>query len=115
MNTQYIRVILRDLFNEAKLLKCIGRLTLLIHDGNTNGITVEHDDNPFKIGLLDDGYLSIKNITFELNGKILLFKSLYNSKNNYPLVLEYNYCEYTIFDETGNYTTEFIEFCKTIK
>lgn len=29
----YKRVIPRDLFNEAKLLKCLGQLSLLIHDG----------------------------------------------------------------------------------
>ena len=41
MNTQYERVIPRDLFNEAKLLKCVGLLVLKIHDGE-NPANVYH-------------------------------------------------------------------------
>lgn len=49
----YERVLPRDLFNEAKLLKCLGRLALLIHDEKlprlrfeqleTNNLRVELD------------------------------------------------------------------------
>ncbi len=48
MSQEYTRVIPRDLFNEAKLLKCIGRLVLLIHDGDHNNISFEHDGEPFE-------------------------------------------------------------------
>lgn len=116
MNTQYIRVIPRDLFNESKLLKCIGRLTLLIHDGFIVGdMTFEHDDTPFKIGLTDDGFLSIKNIIFKIHGTVVFFKCLYNSENRYSLFCEYEYCDYLVFDEEGQYTDEFKQFCDTLK
>lgn len=115
IDTTYCRVIPRDLFNEAKLLKCIGRLVLLIHDGQgLNGMTFEHDDEPFQIGLMDDGHLAITNIAFEMNGQKMFFKSQYNSKSNWPLLLEHDYCEYPVFDENGNYDNEFINFCNSI-
>lgn len=66
MYTQYQRVLPRDLFNESKLLKCIGQLVLLIHDGNCpNGLAFTHhdeDDEPFIIRLMEDGHLTITNI-----------------------------------------------------
>lgn len=115
MDINYTRVIPRDLFNEAKLLKCIGRLCLLIHDRQTvEGLTFEHDDKPFKIGLLDEGALTIKNIIFDLHGERLMFQTTYNSKCNWPLFCVYDYCEYLVFDEAGQHTQEFLEFCKTI-
>lgn len=115
MNTKYTRVIPRDLFNESKLLKCIGRLCLMIHDGKgLNGMTFEHDDEPFDIGLLDDGYLAIRNIRFDMNGMNLFFKCQYNSKTNFPLYVELEYCEYLVFDEDGEYSDIFIDFCNTL-
>lgn len=113
--TTYQRVIPRDLYNESKLLKCIGRLVLLIHDGKeVNGMTFKHDGEPFEIDQLeDDGALYITNLRFILKGKQLLFKSAYNSKANYPLYLYFDYCEYLVFDEAGEYTDEFIDFCNS--
>lgn len=116
-NTQYTRVIPRDLFNESKLLKCIGRLILLIHD-NVNlpsPMSFHHDDEPFNIGLLDDGTLTITNINIWIKKKQFLFKTIYNSKSNYPLyVQDNNYTDYRVFDENGNFENEFVNFCKTI-
>lgn len=116
MNAQYERVIPRDLFNEGKLLKCIGHLVLLIHDGfGLNNLAFEHDGEPFKIALLDTGHLCITNVHFNIRGKAIFFKTLYNSKRTYPLYFEYDYCEESVFDEQGNYTPEFIEFCAAIR
>lgn len=115
MNAEYTRVIPRDLFNESKLLKCIGRLTLLIHDGFAiNGMTFEHDGDPFSVALMDDGFLCITNIIFEMNDENMLFKCQYNSKSNYSLFLEYDYCDYLVFDESGDYTKEFKDICNDI-
>lgn len=115
--SNYDRVLPRDLFNEAKLLKCIGQLCLKIHDGGSLGVTF--DDNnigSFDIVLLDDGHLYIRNINFYKNGNIpLLFKTTYNSKRNYPLLLDYNDVEYEVFDESGNYTYEYITFIESLK
>lgn len=115
MNPDYNRVIPRDLFNEAKLLKCIGKLVLSIHDGlGINNMTFEHEGDPFIIGLHDEGYLSVTNIRFEMNGQRMFFQSQYNSKNQYPLFCRYDYCDYLVFEETGEYSEEFKQLCETL-
>lgn len=115
MNAQYTRVIPRDLFNESKLLKCIGHLVLQIHDGNNPAnISFEHDDKPFKIGLHDEGCLQIANVIFKIKDRRIDFVTTYNSKANYPLAAYHEYCEYPVFDDTGKYTDEFLEFCNTL-
>lgn len=43
---EYQRVIPRDLFNEAKLLKCLGRLSLFIHDGKSPPILKVRNRRP---------------------------------------------------------------------
>lgn len=114
--TQYQRVIPRDLFNEAKLLKCMGQLCLLIHDNLTPAeMNFSHDNSPFQIGLLIDGTLTIKNLTITINGKPFLFKTKYNSRANYPLYLEYDSCDYQVFNDKGEFDQEFIDFCETVK
>lgn len=113
MNTKYIRVIPRDLFNESKLLKCLGRLILLIDDNEApEGLKFQHDDESFEIGLYDDGYLGIANVFFFINEIPVVFKSTYNSKSSYSLFCEFDYCEYLVFDEEGNFEPDFLEFVK---
>lgn len=115
MDTQYCKVIPRDLFNEAKLLKCIGRLCLLIHDGmNLGCISFEYDGEPFEIGLMDEGYLSVSNIEFLIHDTPVCFVSQYNSKAAYCLYAYHEYCEYLVFNEQGNYTDEFKDFCTSL-
>jgi hypothetical protein len=112
----YLRVIPRDLFNEAKLLKCIGRLCLLIHD-NTVPCKMEfvHNGEVFDIVQTQDGDLMIDNVTIKVKGKVFNFKCHLNSKSNYTLYL---YCDIEgivdVFDEAGNFEKEFLDFCKTI-
>ena len=116
MNTDYQRVLPRDLFNEAKLLKCLGRLVLLIHDRKIPFIgEVIHDGEPFIIALNDEGSLIVTNVTIKVNKSAFTFKTTYNAKNNYPFYLETkDYSEVLVFDEGGEFTEEFIEFVKTI-
>lgn len=118
IDTTYMRVIPRDFFNEAKLLNSIGRLTLLMHDGLApDGLQFEENEEGagFEIGLCDDGHLMINNITFRVNETALYFKTPYNSKSKFPLLVEYNYTEYCVFDDNGNFDKEFIELCENIK
>lgn len=112
----YERVLPRDLFNEAKLLKCMGRLILLIHDNLTPcKMSFTENGEPFQVELLEEGSLTISNLTVSIKGKIFPFKTTYNGKSNYPLFLEYECCDYRVFDEQGNFDPEFIDFCKTVK
>ena len=129
VDENYQRVIPRDLFNESKLLKCMGRLVLLIHDNNIpegfelsltkskRGVeSRNHGDSskPFKIGLLQDGSLTITNLQIFVNGVPCIFKTTYNSKSNFPLYLEYELTDYPVFNDKGEFDEEFIEIAKTI-
>ena len=115
MNSNYTRVIPRDLFNEAKLLKCMGRLCLLILDNQTP-VQMESKDTgePFKIALLDEGVLTITNVEILINDKPYQFQTTYNCKSNYPLFLVHDYCEYQVFNDDGTLNDEFINFCKDL-
>lgn len=110
----YTRVLPRDLFNESKLLKCIGRLCLLILDGLTP-VPMSYDETgePFRIALNEEGSLTIQNLPIYIKGKIFEFKTIYNSKANYPLYVEFDYVDYLVFDEQGNFDKEFIAFVNT--
>lgn len=118
MNTQtetYTRVIPRDFFNEAKLLKCMGLLSLMILDNKTPcDIRIQEDGEPFQIELTEDGSLFVANYPVFVKDTLCLFKTTYNSKANYPLICEYDYCEYRVFDESGNWDEEFLEFINTL-
>ena len=68
-DTNYYRVIPRDLFNEAKLLKCMGHLCLKIHDRQVPiqmKILEEDELSNFKIGLMEEGSLTITNLIITL-------------------------------------------------
>jgi hypothetical protein len=116
VDTEYQRIIPRDLFNEAKLLKCMGRLCLLIHDDMTP-VEMSFDEvDKFEIGQLkSDGALTIANMHVYIKGKEFLFKAQYNNKHNYPFKLEHDDADYQVFDENGNFDQEFLDFCKKLK
>lgn len=113
----YNRVVPRDFFNEAKLLKSLGRLSLYILD-NKDGISKyveEHfDNNFFDIEQTDSGDIYCVNyeIIHKNSGTPIDLYSLLNSKDNYPLVFiiedineDYEY----VFDDDGNFTDYFLE------
>lgn len=107
----YLRVIPRDLFNEAKLLKCFGQLALTVLDGMVPdgiGITIEESGEPFQVELQDDGYLCISNYQTFVNGQPVLFKTTYNSKSNYPFYCEHENGDIEVFTEDGKFSTEFM-------
>ena len=106
--SDYIRVIPRDLFNESKLLKCLGRLCLLIHEGKID-IKFDHDESPFNIVQNVDGDIYVSNIEFSINGNKLNFSTMINNKDNYPLICDEEF-DFTVFDESGNFTPKFLEY-----
>jgi hypothetical protein len=108
--SNYIRVLPRDAFNEANLLKCIGRLTLLIHDNEIDWLKYEqYNDNEEGFNICQEessGEIYITNLIFYLkkDNTEIIFTSCYNSKDNYPLIAyttDNNY--YRVFDENGNF------------
>lgn len=110
----YTRVIPRDLFNESKLLKSLGRLALLHHEGRTPPfMIVESDGGSFEIDQnQDDGGLFVSSglkVFCEYDGEQteLDLRSNYNDKSNFSLVC-YN-CDdcVDVFTEHGELTEEF--------
>ena len=96
------RVIPRDLFNEAKLLKCWGNLSLKIHDCLTPvPMRIEWDGQPFIIEYTIDGDSYISNMKLFVNDQLRLVSCLLNSRKNYSMIFENN-CE-SVFDEMGNF------------
>lgn len=120
MNKNYVRVSPRDFFNEAKLLKCMGQLSLKVLDCQTPcKMFVKDYGTPYKIALMDDGFLIVTNVRVKIQVKnkfyYTLFRTTYNSKANYPMVCTYENCDYRVFNESGDFDQEFIEFIKTLE
>lgn len=108
----YQRVLPRDLFNEAKLLKCMGRLALLIHDQVApEGVVIveDHYQSGFEIDLNPyTGELSIINMVVLIHEIPVEFSTPYNSRENYPLLAEYESESVSVFTESGEFDEEFI-------
>ena len=108
----YERVIPRDLFNEAKLLKCLGRLALLIHDEELPGLRFEQlETDNLRIELnVDYSELSCPALSL-LHGEIELeLFTPYNSRENFPLYFrvanEDEIHEGRVFDNKGSVSAD---------
>lgn len=114
----YTRVIPRDLFNEAKLLKCLGQLALGIHEGafGTAEIKLVHNDDEFDGFLVkqyqDDGSLYASNLTLYVRGSFVVVSSIYNSKSPFPLTFLDQDTEAAgyVFDDDGTPSDEFLAY-----
>lgn len=109
---KYHRIEPRDFFNEAKLLKCLGQLSLKILDGEVPrecNLRMEEDTDgqPYNIQMNEGGYLYVANRTFYCGQLILFLCTPYNSRKNYPLILLNNYEEIQVFTEDGEFTKKF--------
>lgn len=111
----YPRVIPRDLFNEAKLLKCLGQLALLIHDGVgvPRGLTLKHDEEAetgFQIEQDDStGALYCANIALYCGGRFIGLRAPYNSKDAFPLLFILDDDEGAVFNDDGTFSEEFMQ------
>jgi hypothetical protein len=103
----YERVAPRDLFNEAKLLKCLGQLALLVLDKGLE-LKVSDSGKPFKVGLHDAGYLTaVSGISFKHKRRTLWLGIPYNSRANYPLICHHDYEDIEVFNTDGSISEEF--------
>ena len=88
----YRREIPRDLFNEAKLLKCLGQLSLMIEDGFTHRWPLRLDytgGGPFVIEQdPSDGGLYCFNVRLFCGEREIPLKTGLNSRDPYPLIFE---------------------------
>lgn len=117
----YQRVLPRDLFNEAKLLKCLGRMALLINDEMTGGFKLElkHytvkspgfiiDQNP------DAGSFYCKNLKLMLGDKEIPLSTALNSRQSYPMYFTDDRGEECcVFDEAGCLAAEFLAMLRRL-
>lgn len=107
----YHQIFPRDLFNQAKLLKCLGQLILKLEnshlkidfkDNLTDSINIEQD--------YSDGSIFASNVPFTLhsNGNSLKFYTPYNTKEAYPLMLLWNDDEIEVLNNGGNFSNDFL-------
>lgn len=102
------RVLPRDAFNDANLLKCVGQLTLLIEDGLIN-LRYEYDGEPFDIVQDEsDGSTCVYNITFfTSDGRPIRHSRPMNSRDAWPLMLHLEDSDYYAFDANGRFMPSF--------
>ncbi len=105
----YNRVIPRDLFNEAGLLKCLGKL--IIAADTIPGLEFEHDGEAFAI-VQDpsDGSISVANVVAWLNGMRLDLSTGLNARRSMPLEFRLEGGEDgldRVFNEDGSLSDEF--------
>lgn len=106
----YQRVIPRDLFNEANLLKCYGHLYILT-EGNPNAHFAEDFVDSFDIVQDDDGGLIVQNLPFVIRGVEYELRRPLNSRRPWPLYArlanDVDFEDVEVFDDHGNLTPEF--------
>ncbi len=102
--SNYTRVLPRDLFNEAMLLKCLGKISLLIHNKEIQGLKCVHTQPEKGFIIKQDsgsGDIYVSNLFFtDESGNEVLFSHPLNARGSWPLVMTYKHETYYVFDET---------------
>ena len=114
----YQRVIPRDLFNESKLLKCLGQLALMIHEGVApRCLRSVNSGREFRIDqrLACGGLYVASGLNFRVGANVLELYTTYNSKESYPLLCNANDEEIEVFHPHGTLTIEFVEYVESLK
>ena len=112
---QYMRVIPRDLFNEAKLLKCVGAVALHVHEYQPDNVRIEYNGAPFAIEQNEaDGSTFVANLMLIVNDCVVLLASPLNSREAWPLLFcnPFTDDEQPAFNDDGTLTYSFIESVK---
>lgn len=109
----YQRVIPRDLFNEANLLKCYGKLWLLLEKLNLPHVKFELEGDTFEIEQgWEDGHTYIDNLKLMVGHPYATWHPLsrpLNSRDAWPLyVTHYDRDDIAVFTDTGELTEEFL-------
>lgn len=106
----YTRVIPRDLFNEANLLKCYGQLYLGLEHLGMEGC-LQHDCQAFQIEQSEaDGSLTVANVTLTVRGQICSLSRPLNSRREYPLYLQNGDDVIEVFANHGQLSDEMLDF-----
>lgn len=108
----YRRVIPRDLFNEGNLLKCYGRLAILLGEIPAWGhraVLGPEDVEAFEIVQNPgDGSLTVANLRFEIGGEPYRLSRPLNARDPWPLYATGPDDEETaVFSPDGHFTDAF--------
>jgi hypothetical protein len=109
----YRRVIPRDLFNEANLLKCYGTLYIALDHMLPNGGFDVEDVEQFEIVQSpEDGSIFIDNLTVTLGKRSFRLKRPLNARRPYPLyahdISDPDFDPVDVFTDEGALTEEFL-------
>lgn len=116
MSYEYRRVIPRDLFNEANLLKCYGQMWLNLERLNLPGAVLEQDDDggPFHVVQHEEsGATTLGNVYFWVNGAEFALHRPLNSRASFPLYLTTEEGdELGVFNDDGTFSADMLAFLK---
>lgn len=114
--TNYVRVIPRDLFCEGSLLKCYGRLAILLDQTSGHHARFEEEQVPsFEIAQdPGSGAITVANLTFTVRGTPRLLQRPLNSREAWPLWLEGgpddpDFEAIPVFDANGDLSEEMLD------
>lgn len=108
-----IRIIPRDLFNDANLLKCLGALWIKLDNWRDHDARLEKepDHTAFDIQQNEaDGSTECVNVIFTRRGERFPLIRPMNSRESYPLWLVTDDDSISVFDDDGELSPEFVEF-----
>jgi hypothetical protein len=108
MTATYLRVIPRDLFNEASLLKCLGRFWIETERYQPRKVQMEFDGEAFDVCQDDDGRLWVRNIEIFIHGKPYWHYRPLNSREPWPLYLTTDDDCIAVFTDDGQLTPELL-------
>jgi hypothetical protein len=109
----YQRVIPRDLFNEANLLKCLGKVYLNLENLNIQDVELIHDGGRFNIEQDEcSGVIYATNIYLSVRETTYHFIRPLNSRGEWPLYMVDNSNEIDVFNPDGSFTRELISVLK---
>lgn len=117
----YIRVIPRDLFNEANLLKCYGQIYLNLERIRADAELVEDETleagAPFRVSQDLDGNLTVLNVFLRVRGVRVPLRRPLNARAPYPLYMRYQNAdgdedELPVFNDDGTFSDEMLKFLK---
>lgn len=106
----YRRVIPRDLFNEASLLKCMGRLWILLDNLPSGHRAKLADESGAPFNIQQDpssGALEVVNIAFTIARKPWSLTRPLNSRAPWPLYAENEDDCVSVFTDEGELSDEF--------
>lgn len=111
----YKRVIPRDLFNEANLLKCLGRLWILLEQsGRDPDAIMQSNGQPFDIRQDEaTGSIFARNIVVSINGRSCDLMRPLNSRDAWPLWLEnydgdWDFDPIEVFTDDGEFSADML-------